>query len=131
MPELHLRQPGFTYSACGLFTKHLERIQKFGETENLKHIYKNDLDKAWFDHDVAYSENKDLAKRTVPDKTLKERVYKIVINSKYNGYQRGLASMVYTFFDKKARSGAKTSVNEELAQELHKPLQKECQECKI
>ena len=67
MPELHLRQPGFTYSACGLFTKHLEWIQKFRETENLKHIYKNDLDEAWFDHDVAYSENKDLAKRTVPD----------------------------------------------------------------
>ena len=61
---------------------------------------------------------------------MKERVYKIVINSKYNGYQRGLASMVYKFFDKKARSGAKTSVNEELAQVLHKPLQKESL-CKI
>ena len=58
MPELHLRQPRFTYSACGSFTKHRGRIQKFRETGNLKHLYRNKLDKACFAHDVAYPENK-------------------------------------------------------------------------
>ena len=64
MPELHLKQPGFTYSACELFTKHREKIQKFRETGNLKHLYRNELDKACFAHDAAYSDSKDLAKRT-------------------------------------------------------------------
>ena len=68
MPELHLKQPGFTYSACGLFTKHCKRIQKFRETSNLKHLYRNELDKACFGHDAAYSDSKDLAERTISDK---------------------------------------------------------------
>ena len=74
MPDLHLRQQGFAYSACGLFTKHC----KFRETGNLKHIYKNELDKACFAHDAAYSDSKDLAKRTISDKILKERAYKML-----------------------------------------------------
>ena len=53
MPELHLKQPGFTYSACGIFSKHRERIQKFRETGNLRHLYRNELDKACFVHDAA------------------------------------------------------------------------------
>ena len=65
MPKLHLKQPGFTYSACGPFNKHCERIQKFKETGNLKHLYRNELDKACFVHDAAYSDSKDLAKRTI------------------------------------------------------------------
>ena len=65
MPELHLRQPGFTYSACGAFTKHCESIWKFKETGDLNYIYKNELDKPCFAHDAAYADNKDLAKRTV------------------------------------------------------------------
>ena len=65
MPELHLEQPGFTYSACRPFTKHHEGNQKFRETGNLKHLYRNELDKACFTHNAAYSESKDLAKRTV------------------------------------------------------------------
>ena len=77
MPELHLKQPGFTYSACRPFTKHRERIQKFRETGNLKHLYRNELDKACFVHDAAYSESKDLAKRPVSDKILKGRTYKL------------------------------------------------------
>ena len=101
MLELRLRQPGFTYSGCGQFTKHGERIQKFGETGNLKHIYKNNFDNACFAHDAAYSDSKYLAKRTISDKTLKYKAYEMGINSKYNGYQRGLASIVYKFFDKK------------------------------
>ena len=65
MPELHLNQLECTYSTCGPFTKHRERIQKFRETGNLKHLYRYELDKACFDHDVAYCHGKDLAKRTI------------------------------------------------------------------
>ena len=57
MPELHLKQPEFTYSACGPFCKRLERMKKFRETGNLKHLYRNELDKARFAYNAAYSEN--------------------------------------------------------------------------
>ena len=67
-PEMHLRQPQFTYSAYGPFTKHKQRIQKFKETADINYIYKNELDKACFAHDAAYSASKDLIKRTVADK---------------------------------------------------------------
>ena len=72
MPELHLKQPGFTYKACGPFTKHRERIQKFRETGNLKHLYRNKLEKACFALDATYSDSKDLAKRTVSDTSLEK-----------------------------------------------------------
>ena len=62
MPEMRLRQPGFTYSACGPFTKHKERINKFMNTGDTRFIYRNDLDKASFQHDSAYSDSKDLVK---------------------------------------------------------------------
>ena len=68
IPELGLRQPEFTYSLCGPFTKHREKIKEFRETGVLKHIYKNELDKACFAHDAAYFNNKDLSKRTILDK---------------------------------------------------------------
>ena len=80
MPELHLKQPGFTYSACGPFTKHCKRIPKFRKTGNLKYIYKNELDKACFAHDAAYSDSNDLAKRTISDKILKNRACAIARN---------------------------------------------------
>ena len=102
MPELHFKQAGFTYSACEPFTKNRERIQKFRETGTLKHLYnRNKLEKYCFAHDAAYSDSKDLAKRTISDKILKERAYEIARNCKYDGYQRALASMVYKFFDEK------------------------------
>ena len=136
MPEIHLRQPQFTYSDCGLFTKHEQRIQKFTETGDTNYIYKNKLDKACFLHDAAYSDSKDLTKRTVADKILKNKAFDIAKDPKYDGYQRGLASMVYKFFDSKVaspdkksvRSGAKhvntkiTPQNEQLADKLHKPI---------
>ena len=103
VPEMHLRQPIFTYSACGPFTKHKQRIQKFKETGDTNYIYKNQLDKACFAHDAACSDSKDLTKRTVADKILKNRVFNIAKDPKYDGYQRGLPSMVYKFFDKKNR----------------------------
>ena len=95
MPEMHLGQPGFTYSACGPFTKNKERIQKFKETGNISYIYKNELDKACFQPDMAYGDFKDLVKRTFADKVLRDKAFKIESGQKYDGYQRGLASMVY------------------------------------
>ena len=71
IPELRLRHPGFTYSACGTFTWNCQRIQNFKETSALKDIYVNDLSKAGFDHDPAHAISKDLAKRIVSDKILK------------------------------------------------------------
>ena len=71
MPELHLKQPGFTYSACGSFTKHRKIIQIFRQTVSLKHLYRNELDKTGFAHDAAYSDSKDLTKRTISDKIFK------------------------------------------------------------
>ena len=67
MPKLHLKQPGFTSSACGPFTKHRGRIQKFKETDNLKHLQRNELDKSCFSHDAAYSDGKDLARGTIAE----------------------------------------------------------------
>ena len=76
------------------FIIHSERIQTFRETGNLNHIYKNELEKACFAHDAAYPDSKDLTKRTISDKILKDRAYEIAINCKYDGYQGGLASMI-------------------------------------
>ena len=120
IPELNLKQPGFTYSASGPFTKHRERIEKSRGTGNLKHLYENDLDNTCFVHDAANSDSKDLAKRTISDKILKERVYKIARNHDYDGFERALTSMVYRIFDKKKGSGR--SINEQLAEELHKTV---------
>ena len=78
MPEMHLRQPQFTYSTCGPFTKHKQRIQKFKETGDTNYIYKNELDKACFAHDAAYSDSKDLTKRTVADKIIKNRAFNML-----------------------------------------------------
>ena len=123
MPEMHLKQPGFTYSACGPFTKNKERIEKFMQTGNTDFIYKNELDKACFQHDMAYGKTKDLVRRTQPDKVLRDKAFKTAIDPKYDGYQRGLASMVYKFFDKK--SGGSSIVNEpnyQLANKHHKSI---------
>ena len=131
MPEIHLRQSQFTYSACRPFTKHEQRIQNFKETGDTNYIYKNELDKACFVHDAAYSDSKDLTKRTVADKILKNKAFDIAKDPKYDGYQRGSASIVYKFFDSEVASPDKKSVgsggklipqNEQLADELHKPI---------
>ena len=130
MPEMHLKQ-GFTYSACGPFTKKKDKIEKFMKTGNTDFIYKNRLDKACFQHDMANGKSKDLVKRTQSDKLLKDKAFKIVSNPKYDSYQRGLASMVYKFFDKRPKGSrisaslANKYANEpyyQLANELHKPV---------
>ena len=136
MPEMHLRQPQFTYSACGPFTKHKQRIQNFKETGDTNYIYKKELDKACFAHDAAHSDSKDLTKRTVADKILRDKAFNIAKDPKYDGYQRGLPSMVYKYFDskiawpeKKSKGGGAKHVNtkvtpqnQQLAEELDKPI---------
>ena len=130
MPEMHLKQPGFTYSACGPFTKNKERIEKFLQTGNTNFIYKNELDKACFQHNMAYDKSKDLVKiNKVKDKVLRNSAFKIGSDRKYDGYQRGLASMVYKFFDKisaslnkSSESGIDNEPNYQLANELHKSV---------
>ena len=93
MPETHifLKQPGFNYNDCDLFTINKERIEKFMQTGNTDYIYKNDLDKACFQHDMAWDEYKDLTKRTQWDKFLRDKAFEIASNPKYDRYQRGLA----------------------------------------
>ena len=129
MPELHLKQPGFTYSPCGPFTKYCERFHKFREKGNLKRLYRNELDKACFSHHTTYSDSKDLAKRTVSDKILKDRAYEIARNRKHDEYQRALASMVYKFFNQKTGTGV--NVNGQLSEELNKPVIKKFKRTKI
>ena len=133
MPEMHLRQPGFTYSACWPFTKNKERIQKFKETGDSRYIYQNELDKACFQHDIAYGDFKDLARRAASDKILREKAFNITKNPKYDGYQRGLFQWFIIFFGEKtsamrankfACSDIKneTMSNKVLAEELHEPI---------
>ena len=124
MPEMHLRQPGFTYSACGPFSKNKERIQKFKQTGNSRYIYKNELDKACFQDGMAYGDFKDLGKRIAANNVLKYKEFNIAKDPKYDGYQRGLASIVYKLFDKKIKGSGVKSIpqNEKLADELHKPI---------
>ena len=132
MPEMHLRQPQFVYSACGPFTRHKERIKKFKQTGDTRYIYRNELDKACFQHDSAYADHKDLINRTEADKFLRDKAYDIASNPEYNGYQRGLASMVYMFFDKKSiGSGFVKYSSSILANELHKPIIKKFDKRKV
>ena len=120
MPEMHLKQPGFTYNACDHFTKNKKRTEKFIQTGNIDVFYRNELDKTCFQYDMAYGKSNDLAKS---EKVLRDEAFKISSDPKYDGYQRGLASMVYRFFDKKSSaSGVDTESNYKLANELQSRL---------
>ena len=109
-----------------------KEFKKSKETGDTKSIYRNELDKAYFQYDMAYGDFKDLARRTGSDKILRDKAFNIANNPKYDGYQRGLASMVYKFFDKKfAGSGVNMHANiehpldlatQKIAEELHKPI---------
>ena len=139
MPEMHLRQLQFVYSACGPFTRHKEKIKEFKRIGDTRYIYRNELEKACFQHDSAYADHKDLINRTKADKVLRDKAYNIASNPKYDGYQRGLASIVYKFFDKKSTGSetAKSSSLERissssiLADELHKPIIKKFEKRKV
>ena len=84
MPQMHLRQLGFTYSGCGPLPKDKERIQKFKETGDSKYIYRNKLDKACFQHGMAYEDVKDLPIRTAADRVLCDKAFNIAKNPKYD-----------------------------------------------
>ena len=102
MPEMDFKQPGFTYSACGPFTKNKEWMEKFMQTGNTNFLYKNLFDKACFQHDIADGKTRDLEKITQSDKFMRDKAFKITSDPKYDSYQRGLSSMVYKFLDKKS-----------------------------
>ena len=87
---MYLERPGFA-SASGPFTKNKEKIEKFLETGNTDFIYKNELDKAWFQHDTAYGKWEDLLKTTQSDKVLRDKAFKIASDWKYDSYKRGFA----------------------------------------
>ena len=125
VPEIDWKQFGFTYSVCGPFAENKERLQKFKETRDLWYIYQNELDKACFQRDMAYSDLKDLTRRTVSYKVLRHEVFNVAKNLKYDGYQMDLTLMVYKFFDKKTSGGViKNEImsNKELAEELQKSI---------
>ena len=108
-----------------MWTIHQKRRKKVKEIGDSRYIYQNELDKACFQHGMAYGDSKDLHGRTISDKALSDKVFNIDKNPKYDGYQRGRASMIYTFFDKKAPGGAiknKIMSNQELAKALHKSI---------
>ena len=132
---MHLKQPGFTYSACGPFTKNKAQIQKFKETGDTSYIYKNELDKACFQLDMAYGDFKDMKRRTASDKILRDKAFNIAKNPKYDGYQRRLASMVYKGFDKMSPGSgiANNDIeqNLQLGKELHKPIIRKFKKTKI
>ena len=120
MSEMHLRQPRFTYRACGQFSRNGQRTQKLMQTGDTNNIYKKELDKVSFQHDMAYGKYKDLERRAQSDKVLKDKAFETANNPKYYGHQRRLVSMVYKFFDKKSKgNGIK---NQQLANELHKRI---------
>ena len=135
IPEMHLRQPRFVYSARGPFTRHKERIKEFKRTGGTCYIYRNELDKACFQRDSVYADHKDLINRTEADNVLRDKAYDIASNPKYDGYnERGLASMVYKFFDKKSTGSAFKKLRNSssiLADERHKPIIRKCNKRKV
>ena len=133
---MHLRQPQFVYSACRPFTRHKERIKEFKCTGDMRYIYRNELHKACFQHDSGYADHKDLINRTEADKVLRDKAYNIASNPEYDGYQRGLASMVYKFFDKRSMGSGfvkdtTKSSSSILSDELHKPIIKKFDKRKV
>ena len=119
LSEMHLWDPKVgKYFACGPFTRHKQRINDFMNDGKLSHILKNKLDAACFQHDFSYAKYKDRLQKS--DVVLKNKALKIAMSPKINGYQRGLTSAVYTFFDKRTKgSGIENKI---LAEELYKPV---------
>ena len=104
MPEMHLWDLKVKkYSVRGPFSKHKQKIQSFMRDGRLSHIYKNELDKACFQHDMAYNKYKDLKGRAQSDIVLKNKAYRIAVNPYFDGFQRALSSMVSKVFDKRSK----------------------------
>ena len=127
---MHLWDPKVKkYSAFGPFTRHQKRIEMFMKDGRLSHILKNRLDAACFQHDSTYAKYKDRLNRKQSDIVLKNKALKIASDPRVNGYQRGLASMVYKFFNERTKGSginlkANSLNNEILAEELRKPIVK-------
>ena len=128
--EIHLWDPKVKkYSACGTFTRHKQRINDLMKDGKLSHILKNRLDAACFQHDSAYAKYKNRLNRKNSDIVLKNKALKIAMDPRINGYQRGLASMVYKFFNERTKgSGINNKI---LAEELHKPIIKNFKRRKV
>ena len=124
------KQPGFTCSACGPFTKKKE-LKSLFRLEIQILLTKTNLIKLDFEHDMAYGKSKDLAKRIQSDKALRDKPFKIGSDPKYDVYQRGLASMVYNCFDKKSSGRGVNEPNYQLVDELHKPIIKKFKKRKV
>ena len=125
MPKMHLILVGFTYSACGPSTKNKERIQILKEIGDSQYIHQKELNKACFQHDMAYADFKDLTRRTASRKILCVKSFHVAKNPKYDGYQRGIPSMVYKICDKKTsgkRVKNKNISNKESSTELQKAI---------
>ena len=137
MPEMHLWDPKVKkYSACGPFTRHQKRIDVFMRVGNIIYILKNRLDASFFQHDSACAKYKDRLNRKQSDIVLKNKALKIATDPRVNGYQRGLASMVYKFFNERTKGSginlqANSLNNEVLAEELHKTIIKNLKRRKV
>ena len=137
MPEMHLCDPKVKkYSACGPFTRHKQRIDQFVKDRRMSHIAKNKSDAACFQHDSTYNKYKDSVNRKQSDIVLKNKALKVAASPKVNGYQRGLAAMVYKFFNERTKGSGLNFVknslnNKELAEELHKPIIKSFKRRKV
>ena len=122
------------YSPSRQFTKNKEIIQNFKETGDSRYIYQNELDKAYFQKDMAYDDFEDLSRRTASDKILQDSLFKITNRPKYDGYPRGLNSIIYKCFDKKSAGGAITNEIasiQQLTGELHKQITENFQKRKV
>ena len=137
IPEIHLRQLTvlgksgcstnialFTYSACRPLIKNKERVQKFIQTGDPKYSYRNKLEKAYFQHDMAYDNFKGFSRRKASDKVLHNKSFNIAKNPKYDRYQREITSMVDKFFDKNSEGSARkeTGINSKTGFENKRPL---------
>ena len=134
MPEMHLRQPGFTYGACRPLTKSTEGIKKIKGTGDSRYIYQNELDKACLQYDMANGDFKDLNRRTTADKVFRGKAFNISKNPKHDGYQCGIASTVFKLFDKKTFGGTvenEIMSNNELAEKLLKPIIRKFEKRKV
>ena len=129
MSEMHLRQPGFTYSASGSFKKNKKIIERFKETGDSRYIYQIKLDKACFQHDLAYGDFKDLTWRTTSDKIMHDKTFNIAKNLNMMDIKGVLLQSLINFLIKKTSGGTGKNKNisnkelaEELTEELHKPI---------
>ena len=122
MPEIHLRQLNLHIVLVVHLLKNKKRIKKFKEIGNSRYMYQNELDKAYFQHDMSYEDFKDLNRRTFADKVLRDKAFNIAKDSKYDGYQRGLISMVYKFFDKKTCVSSIKNENISNKRKVHSPF---------